>query len=54
MKVTVKMSGCFGKPTVIVEPGKKYQVSITGLGAVRVQEVSRLRQPKEAGYWGNW
>ena len=54
MKVTVKMSGCFGKPTVTVEPGKKYQVSITGMGSVRVQEVSRIRQPKKTGYWGSW
>ena len=53
MTVTVKMSGCFGKPTVQVAPGKKYQVSITGLGAVRVQEVSRIRQPKSTGYWGS-
>lgn len=49
----VKMSGCFGKPTVRVEPGKLYQVSITGMGTVRVQEVSRIRPPKETGHWGS-
>lgn len=54
MQVIVKMSGCFGKPKVVVEPGKKYQVSITGLGAVRVQEVNRIRPPKQTGYWGSW
>lgn len=53
MTVTVKMSGCFGKPTVRVEPGKLYQVSITGMGTVRVQEVSRIRPPKETGHWGS-
>lgn len=53
MTVTVKMSGAFGKPTVEVMPGKKYQVSITGFGKVRVQEVSRIRTPQKAGYWGS-
>ena len=53
MSVTVKMSGAFGKPTVTVEPGKKYQVSISGMGKVTVQEVSRIRQPKKTGYWGS-
>ncbi len=54
MTVTIKMSGCFGKPTVEVEPGKKYQASITGMGKVRVQEVSRIRTPQKTGYWGNF
>lgn len=53
MTVQVKMSGCFGKPTVEVEPGGLYQVSITGMGKVRVQKVSRMRPPREAGYWGS-
>lgn len=53
MTVQVKMSGCFGKPTAEVEPGGLYQVSITGMGKVRVQKVSRIRPPREAGYWGS-
>ena len=39
MSVTVRMSGVFGRPTVTVEPGKKYQVFISGMGKVTVQEV---------------
>lgn len=54
MTVKVKMSGCFGQPTVQVAPGKMYQVSITGMGKVRVQEVSRIRTPQEIGYWGSF
>lgn len=54
MTVKVKMSGCFGQPTVEVHPGKMYQVSITGMGKVRVQEVSRIRPPKKTGYWGSF
>ena len=54
MTVKVKMSGCFGQPTVEVSPGKMYQVSITGMGKVRVQEVSRIRPPKKTGYWGSF
>ena len=53
MTVQVKMSGCFGKPTAEVEPGGMYQVSITGMGKVRIQKVSRIRPPREAGYWGS-
>ena len=53
MTVQVKMSGCFGKPTAEVEPGGLYQVSITGMGKVRIQKVSRIRPPREAGYWGS-
>lgn len=54
MTVKVKMSGCFGQPTVAVAPGKMYQVSITGMGRVRVQEVSRIRPPKKTGYFGSF
>ncbi len=53
MTVTVKMSGAFGKPKIDVEPGGKYQVSISGMGKVRVQKVSRIREPREAGFWGS-
>ena len=53
MTVQVKMSGCFGKPTAEVEPGGLYQVSITGMGKVRIQKVSRIRPPRETGHWGN-
>lgn len=54
MTVQVKMSGCFGKPTAEVEPGGLYQVSISGMGKVRIQKVSRIRPPKETGYWGSF
>ena len=53
MQVQVKVSGSFGKPTVNVEPGGLYQVSISGMGKVTVQKVSRLREPTKAGYWGS-
>ena len=53
MTIQVKMSGCFGKPTAEVEPGGLYQVSITGMGKVRIQKVSRIRPPRETGYWGS-
>ncbi len=53
MTVQIKMSGCFGKPTAEIEPGGKYQVSITGMGKVRVQKVSVIRPPQEANYWGS-
>ena len=53
MTVKIKMSGCFGKPTADVEPGGLYQVSISGMGSVRVQKVSRIRPPREANYWGS-
>lgn len=46
MSMTVRMSFTFGRLIVTVEPGKKYQVSITGMGRVTVQEVSHIRQPK--------
>ena len=54
MTIQVKMSGCFGKPTAEVEPGGLYQVSITGMGKVRIQKVSRIRPPKDTGYWGSF
>ena len=54
MSVQVKMSGCFGKPIVEVEPGGLYQVSITGMGKVRVQKVSRIRPPQRTGYFGHF
>ena len=42
MTVRVKMGGCFGKPTVEIEPGGVYEAGINGLGAVRVQKIGQF------------
>lgn len=50
MTVTVKMSGCFGKSKVNVNPGDKYQVSLRGFGKVSVQKVDVITGTKTWRY----
>ena len=40
--VVIKMSGCFGKPSILVNPGDRLQVGLRGFGAVYVSKVDSL------------
>lgn len=42
IKVTIKMSGMFGNPTLVVEPGGRYKVNIRALGSIAVSKVDIL------------
>lgn len=42
MKVSVKMHGCFGNPSIEVEPGGRYKVNIRALGGIGISKVDIL------------
>lgn len=50
MTVQIKMSGYFGKPTIEVIPGGIYEVGITNLGAIRVQQTGRYQSSANIGF----
>ncbi len=41
-KITVKMHGCFGSPSIVVEPGGRYKVNIRALGSIGISKVDIL------------
>lgn len=40
--ISVKMSGCFGNPTIVAEPGGRYKVNLRSLGSIGISKVDFL------------
>ena len=40
--IEVKMNSYFGKPSIVVKPGDKIQVTVSGLGKISLSKVSSL------------
>lgn len=41
-EITVKMNSYFGKPSMVVKPGDKIQVTVSALGKISLSKVSTL------------